>query len=93
MNVTDIKEVELNAAHIYPNPTNGMLNINVRFAEAQDINIRVFNAVGQVVSHVTENGSMGGNYSVDLSGKTNGIYFVEIMTNNGKVTKKIVLNQ
>lgn len=90
---TSIEELALNNAHIYPNPTDGQLNINVSLPAAEDMSIRVFNTLGEVVWHFSENSSIGGLYKVDLSGKTNGIYFIEIMTANGKVTKKVILNQ
>jgi hypothetical protein len=93
MSVTGLEELELSSAQVYPNPTNGNLYINLNFTESKDLNIRVFNALGEVVSQVKENGTMGGTYSMDLSDRTNGMYFIEIMTAQGKVIKKVILNR
>jgi hypothetical protein len=91
--ITGMNEIELGNANIYPNPTTGDLNISVRFTQAEDLSIRVYNALGEVVTLIKENSSMGGTYNVDLSERSNGIYFVEIMTGSGKVTKKVILNR
>lgn len=93
MSVTGLDEIELGSAQVYPNPTNGNLYVSVSFSQSQDLSIRVFNALGEVVSHVQENGTMGGTFNIDLSDRTNGIYFIEMMTAEGKVTKKVVLNR
>jgi hypothetical protein len=78
---------------VFPNPTNGQININLGLAEAGDIQIRVFNTLGEQVALIRENNSVGGSYSFDLSDRANGIYFVELSTAFGKTTKKIILNR
>lgn len=90
--VTGINEDNLdNMISVFPNPTNGMLNINLGFSEAGDVQVRIFNTLGEQVALIKENNSVG-NYSFDLSDKTNGIYFVEVSTAYGKITRKVILN-
>lgn len=91
--LTNITETELNEMiSVFPNPTNGILNINLGFADAGDVQVRVFNTLGEQVDLIRANNSVGGNYSFDLSDRTNGIYFVEISTAYGKITRKVLLN-
>ena len=75
---------ENNAAHVYPNPTSGVLNINGQ----GKMHISVCNMMGQVVGEVNAEG----NAALDMSGYQSGIYFVRIETINGcsvtKVTKQ-----
>ncbi len=80
-----------NYVNIYPNPSNSIFNISIELDKSNDLNIRVYDVIGQLVSDKKINNTMGGNYSIDLSSETSGIYFVEIKTNNSKVVRKINL--
>jgi hypothetical protein len=62
---------------VYPNPTTGIINITS--PEPVKV-VNVFNSTGAVVAHSTQS-------SVDLSGLTNGIYFVKV---NNLNTVKVV---
>ena len=60
--------------------------------EAQDLDVRVINVVGEAV--YTENlEEFIGEYTkqIDLANYTKGVYFLEITTNNGVVNKKLIL--
>ena len=71
---------------IYPNPTQGNLLINT-FEKI--ISISVCNIVGkEVISNAKFN-----NYQLDLNQLSNGIYLIRISTENGKITKKIILSK
>lgn len=77
------KNLTHDAFAIYPNPTSGLLNMNLAnfdFAES----IRVYNAIGELVS--TELLMSTTHCTFDLSQKPNGVYFIRI----GSVTKKII---
>lgn len=79
-NLSDIK--------IYPNPTNGL--INIAGIEANKINeISIFNQLGQKVMNL--NASQLNNNSLDISDLNTGVYFVQLKddSNNNK-TMKIV---
>jgi hypothetical protein len=70
--------------NIYPNPTNGSLNIeNVKGADLQ-----VVNMMGQVVETVINANEFN---TIDMSAYANGTYFVKIIANNQVVTRKINL--
>ncbi|MFI0429068.1 T9SS type A sorting domain-containing protein [Mariniflexile sp. HMF6888] len=68
---------------IYPNPVNDVLNINLDYGiKMQQVNF--YNAYGQRVFSANTN-------KIDVSNFAKGIYFVEIETNQGKSTKKVVV--
>ena len=78
----------------YPNPTAGVLNIQVTVqmkAEAKIIN--VFNAAGEVVSQTKTGPSNSGIIQVDLSRYTNGIYFIQIKTATTNSVQRIILQR
>jgi hypothetical protein len=80
------------ALEVYPNPSDDIFNIGFVSEEAQTINVKVVNMIGEVV--YTENlEEFMGNYanSIDMNTQPKGVYFLEITTNNGSMNHKIVL--
>ena len=78
--VTSVKENAANI-NIYPNPTNGLLNI-----ESQGtIQISVSNLLGQKLQETTAEGST----TLDLSRFESGMYLIHIETESGVTVKKV----
>jgi hypothetical protein len=73
----------LNDVFIYPNPTTGELRIENGALKIQQISI--FNLLGRNVLNTKQT-------TLDISHLPAGIYFVQIKTEKGVVTKKIVKN-
>ncbi|WP_326981417.1 T9SS type A sorting domain-containing protein [Chryseobacterium sp. MYb264] len=79
-------DVKLNAATagVYPNPTNGILNIK---ADSTIDTVAVYNLVGQKVDVQISNNQ------IDMKALSNGVYIVELKLKNGqKISKKVVKN-
>ncbi len=77
---------------IYPNPSNGVFNIDFNNVEVEQINI--VNVLGQTVfSKKVDNTISNSNISIDISNNPNGVYIVN--ASNGKETKsyKVILNK
>ena len=68
---------------IYPNPTSGLLNMNLPYFDFAE-SIKVYNALGELV--ITELILPTTHCTLDISQKPNGVYFIRI----GSVTKKII---
>ncbi|MCB6002361.1 leucine-rich repeat domain-containing protein [Flavobacterium psychrophilum] len=68
---------------IYPNPVSEILNIALQ-EDLQLEKVNFYNTLGQLIK--TTNHS-----EINVSSFTKGNYFVEIMTNQGKVTKTIIV--
>ena len=77
--------------NIYPNPTNASFTISVELPTMNTIEIDVYNSVGQKVSAKKIENTLGGTYSVDLTNKSDGVYFVHIKTNTYSIVKNVVL--
>ena len=81
MIVTALNENAGDHVQIYPNPTNGLLNVNGNGT----MHITVCNLLGQTLNKVTAEG----NVALDLSPYGTGIYVVRIATENGVTVQKV----
>ncbi len=87
-----IQEFGLRNFKIYPNPSEGIFNIEFISEVRQDLNVRIVNMIGEFT--LIENlEQFLGSYktSFNLSSKSSGVYFLEIITNDGVLNHKIVL--
>lgn len=77
---TGINEINQNALNIYPNPSVGSINIdyNERFST-----INIINLQGKTILQSNQK-------NIDISGLENGIYIVQIATENGVLNSKFV---
>lgn len=88
-----INTIDLTAdVSVYPNPTNGLFNINFSNTNQTDYTVSVVNALGETVISKMNVSAGSQSATVDLSGKTKGLYFVLISGEKGNVVKKITLN-
>ena len=77
---------------LYPNPTRDIANLSFEVLDVQDIEVFVMNAMGQVI--YTENlPKFTGVYNntIDLSSEAKGVYFVQIVTRDGLINRRISL--
>jgi hypothetical protein len=84
--------VDLNSLSVYPNPSTGLFTFSLDIVNKQNITLKVYNAIGQVMS-VTNYGKISGHFSkeIDLSGLSKGVYILQVLGDNGVVYKKVVL--
>ena len=83
--VTKISEI-----NVYPNPTDGLLNIEIPYKQYPKSSIKLINALGQVVykKDCTEESSI----KIDMSQLTNGAYNVLINDcNNATIFTKVIV--
>lgn len=73
---------------VYPNPTNGVVVINV--ADASKFNYTIIDVVGNVIANNNVNSNRT---TIDLTNNALGVYFVTINTDNGSITKKVMLTK
>jgi len=71
---------------VYPNPTNGNINI----VNAQNSTIMLFNILGEEVASIS-NAAL--NETIDLSSLAAGTYTIRIVSNKDVLVKKIILNK
>ena len=80
---TDIDEIADKGISLYPNPTKSSVTIEAKGLRQ----IRVFNIMGQEVRRLT---TMENNVTIDLSAQPEGCYFIEMTTEQGCTTARVV---
>ena len=66
---------------VYPNPTNGLVHIEIPNQTIQSI--KVYDLQGQLIKETTE-------CQFDLSNFSNGTYFIKAQTKQGNYTHKLI---
>lgn len=87
MVVSDVNEIAKTVVDIYPNPTTGIINIDMPF-ENQEVEISVLDITGKIVLSEIANTSTT---TVDLSNSQAGVYMLRIQTATETITQKIIL--
>ena len=87
VNTVDGQLSTVNGFTMYPNPAKGYINLNVETLVGAG-GIVVTDLYGKTVK--TQALSMGSN-TVNVSNLSKGMYFVSTITNEGKTTKKLVV--
>jgi len=79
---------------VFPNPTNGMVNINLSFAEVEKIGIQISDVAGKLLLSKNPVNYRNNNIQLDLQSFENGAYFLLFQLEEGTVVRKIVkINQ
>lgn len=92
---TGVDEVDLqNMVQVYPNPSSGRftvkLDVSINTSNAQ---IQVVDMLGHTVLKAGSEVFVNGEASLNLDGVSNGVYMVQISTEQGVITKRITINK
>ena len=85
------EEFALSAA--YPNPFNPSTSLDLSLNHSGNVNVKVYNVVGQVVTTLA-NGHMNAGYHTltwDASSMASGMYFIKVETGSNVAVQKIML--
>ena len=74
---------------LFPNPTNGMLKLQIREVDIQRLEVSVKALDGRLLLNRTENNVQ--DTQLDLSAYDAGIYFIEIITDQGTITERVIV--
>ncbi len=80
---------ENNATKVYPNPTKGKVLIQ-NLIQTSNNSIIIRNILGEIILTSDSRNSL---VSLDISHLKNGIYFIEIASNNGVRIEKVILSK
>ena len=89
--VTSIGEQIGKYIQVFPNPTNGLVNINISLLAEENVSYLITDQFGRIVKTGVYNKVGKANNIVDLSREAQGIYFVKISSDKWSLTKKISL--
>jgi PKD repeat protein len=77
---------------VFPNPTNGEFSVRLDFTKTTDVQIRIFNIVGQPIIEInaTDNSL---NLPIDLSEYPVGMYLIMVQTETGRAIKRVMISE
>ena len=80
---------------VVPNPFNPSTNIFFSVKEYSDVQLTLFNIMGQELEVLSHNYLIPGNYQVklDADNYSSGIYFISLKTNSFITSQKIILSK
>ena len=76
---------------MFPNPTNGIVNLSIEGLAGQAVNAKVLNSIGAEVQS-TDFGTLSGiwNKEINLLGQASGVYFLNITVGNENISHRII---
>lgn len=93
LNAVENKEIAVQELMAYPNPFTAQFQVDVVLNQAQTFDVRLSTVTGQVVKTLAPQYGKAGLNSFHMAIDENwvsGIYFLEILTEHGRVTQKLV---
>lgn len=77
----------------YPNPFNPVTTISFTIAEAANIELNIYNVLGQKIENIMRKSLETGEYSIQYNGAhlPSGVYFYELKTGDNTLVKKMTL--
>ncbi len=89
---TSISDLNSNKMFVYPNPTNGMLNIEFNNSDNRFTSLSIVNILGdEIYDEELDNTIIKYSKKFDLSKYSHGIYFVKFSSIEEVLTKKLIL--
>lgn len=79
-----------NKMDIYPNPTKGLLNINLNTLLEGETMYTIYDIQGRKIMHKSSNNT---SETLNIENFSNGVYMLSIENGNNKTTKKILLSK
>jgi PKD repeat protein len=78
---------------LFPNPNDGNFTLSFDFTKTKDVTIQVLDVSGRIVFSDQENNVMNYNKQIGLDNAESGMYFVRIMTTEGVVIQKVMIQR
>jgi hypothetical protein len=88
VDIDQVKTIE-ESVSVYPNPSNGLVTIDLQGSVAQQAKVEVYNAIGQVVLVKTFD-SDASKFDISLEGQASGVYSIRLIADGQTVTKRVV---
>jgi len=92
INGTNDVKSQIDRISLYPNPTEGTLNVLFSLQSQKNVTIDVTDVLGKVVGTYSYNNVTAGTNQValDVANLANGVYFANVKTDSGMVSRKFI---
>jgi len=74
--------------NIYPNPSSSKINIDLRLIKSSILDISIYNSLGLKILNIIDKQTI--KPSIDISSMSSGLYFINILTEDGIITNQFV---
>lgn len=82
-----------NAVQVYPNPTSDKTTVTIQLDQPQQIRLELLNNLGQVVWSAVPGSVTAASIEVDMTVLASGVYQLQIIGENGKAAKQVILTK
>ena len=87
------ESIDLNELSLFPNPTEGELNLNFSVNQAQTVHVQILDLYGKEVQNHYVNAAIGSNLvMMDTKQFASGIYFVNVVAGDSKKVMQFIVN-
>lgn len=98
LNRVDVINIEepvgfVDALSIFPNPTSGQFTFDITLIEVKNLTVDIYNAQGQLVTTERIGNTQGGEFTMDLSTVSPGMYFAKFLIDEQVLTQPIVIQK
>ncbi len=92
--ILSVKNNEIKSIHLFPNPTNGNVQLNMNLSQNKNYTLRIIDINGNLLLNENLKGNAGeNNVSIDLSTYANGLYFIQVSDETGNLFYGKVVKQ
>jgi len=84
---------EQQALAVYPNPTSGVLNVELDLGSKQQGSLEITNALGERVELIDQGEISGNTYHLNLSEEASGVYFIRYRSESKVATQRFVITK
>tara|TARA_B110000003_G_scaffold40164_2_gene37044 strand:+ start:12665 stop:16888 length:4224 start_codon:yes stop_codon:yes gene_type:complete len=76
---------------VYPNPTNGIVNIKFNDTWRGDVNFKITDIFGRsITERILDNKNASSSHSIDISNSNDGVYIIQLLQGDKKTMQKVI---
>jgi len=79
--------------NVFPNPSQDVLNISLKAASSENVNLAIYNIKGEQVWLGSNRNATNLQEKIELTNWPQGIYFLQVQQGNNKLIEKLVITQ
>jgi len=88
---TEISKIDIQEFNIYPNPSNGILNLEISGAESQQYKVKIFDVFGSMVYTRVYTYGAAIKEQIDITNNPKGMYFISIENEKGVLLNRKII--
>lgn len=82
---------ELTTLNIAPNPTQGMVTVEMELSSPEIINLKMYDITGKVINQIVSEKTTANSFEFDMSNQAAGIYMLRIQVGNNSLVRRIIV--